>query len=340
MDQEYFSNRKCEDEKKSTGTVETQRNLEDTTGSTVTIEEPSLSEGISQFIYAGKVEGKAEKTLSQYDYVFEKFTTFVGEDPPLGEITPSVVRSFLKLLMDEDLSKATIAIHYRVLSALFNWLVGEDLLEKSPTKNIQEPKTPKIYPKVLNEEEVQKMLSAVRVRSQRWTGVRNYTILLCFIELGLRLSELINAELKDLKINKNSLHVTGKGNKERIVSFGPTLGKQIRKWLRIRTQLSEIYDNTIFISKTGERLTARNVQRTITRIQKWAGLSDKKVSPHVLRHTSATLSAKNGMNTFQLQRFYGWENLKTALKYVHLSGRDLQEAILEASPIENMQNKV
>lgn len=61
----------------------------------ITWEEVKVSEGINQFIYAGQVEGKATKTLSQYDYVFEKFTTFVDEDPLLGEVTPSVVRSFL-----------------------------------------------------------------------------------------------------------------------------------------------------------------------------------------------------------------------------------------------------
>lgn len=73
------------------------------------------------------------------------------------------------------------------------------------------------------------MLKVVKEKSQKWTGCRNYTIVLCFVELGLRLSELINAELDDLKLHQNALHVTGKGSKERIVSYGPTLSKQLRK---------------------------------------------------------------------------------------------------------------
>lgn len=306
------------------------------------LEEPTLTEALEQFNYASKIEGKAQKTLQQYDYVLNKFRKSLEmDDPHISSISPEDVRSYLKNLIDQDYAKATIAIHFRVLRALFNWLFEEGLLDESPpTKNINEPKTPKIYPKTLTEEEVELMLSVVKENSQKWTGYRNYTILLTFFELGLRLSELINAEIDNLKLYKNSLQVTGKGSKELIVTWGPTLNKQLRKWLRKRDQLDEIYEDTIFIAKTGEKLTPRNIQRTITRIQGWAGLEDKKVSPHVLRHTSATMAAKNGMNTFQLQRFYGWENLKTARKYVHLSGRDLQEAMTEASPIENMQNNV
>ena len=197
-----------------------------------TIEEASLEEAINQFKYASQVEGKAEKTLEQYDYVFGKFLDFLDEDPPLGEITPSVVRSFLKRLMDnKNLSKATVAIHFRVLRAFFNWLVGEGLLEKSPTKNINQPKTPKKYPRILNKEQVDKLIQAAKNKRDSWAGYRNYTMIVCFIDMGLRLNELINASLIDLNFGERTLKVRGKGAKDRMVYFGRETYKALRKWV-------------------------------------------------------------------------------------------------------------
>jgi len=340
MSQEYFNNRNFEGEKISTGTVENKQRLEATSEGTVTIEEPRLSEGISQFIYAGQVEGKAAKTLSQYDYVFEKFTTFIGKDPPLGEITPSVVRSFLKRLMDnKELSKATVAIHFRVIQAFFNWLVKEDLLEEAPTRNINQPKTPKKYPRVLNKEQTNKLIKTAKNNNKTWAGYRNYAVILTFLDTGLRLSELINAKLSDINFNERSLRVFGKGAKERMVFFGFQTYKALRRWMKMRDKKGKSLEGTIFISQNGERLKKRHVQRTVTRLQQKAGLEDTKVSPHVLRHTAATMAVKNGMGTFALKRFFGWESIDTAMKYVHLSDKSVKEAYNQASPIDALNDK-
>ncbi|MBS3793098.1 tyrosine-type recombinase/integrase [Candidatus Bipolaricaulota bacterium] len=128
----------------------------------------------------------------------------------------------------------------------------------------------------------------------------------------------------------------GKGAKERSVSFGAKVYKALRKWLITREELDEIYDDNIFLDRNGEKLKKRNVQRIITTIQDKADLGDEDILPHVLRHTSATLSAKNGMNVSQLKQMYGWEQLETAKKYIHLSGRGVKEAIQEASPIDRL----
>lgn len=118
--------------------------------------------------------------------------------------------------------------------------------------------------------------------------------------------------------------------------FGKRAFKALKKWLRIRKNVERIWDDTVFISQTGEKLKKRNVERLITRIQKTAGLEDIKVSPHVLRHTAATLAVQNGLDTFSLKIQFGWEQIKTALKYVHLSGKQVQESYMHCSPVDNL----
>lgn len=298
----------------------------------------TLKEGLEQFKYASEVEGKAEKTLEQYSYVLEKFIDFLEEDFPLESITPSMVREFLQSLKNQGLSKASVAIHYRVLRAFFNWLVGENLLYSSPTDNINEPKTPKKYPRVLKSKQVDKLIQAAKDSKDTWAGFRNYTITLCFLDMGLRLNELIKAKMKNLDFSERTLKVHGKGSKERMVFFGFETYKALRNWADMRNKKNEPLDKTIFISQSGEKLKPRYVEHIISDLQKEAGLENVKVSPHVLRHTAATLAVENGMETFALKRFFGWESIRTAEKYVHMDGSSVKESFSDSSPIDNLNS--
>ncbi|MBS3787496.1 MAG: tyrosine-type recombinase/integrase [Candidatus Bipolaricaulota bacterium] len=304
------------------------------------IQEPSLSEALNQFKYASQVEGKAKKTLNQYDYVFDNFTDYLTEDdPPISSITPNHVRGFLKRLMDRDLAKATVAIHHRVVQAFFNWLVDEELLEKAPTRNIDEPKTPDKYPRILDEEQTNKLIRTAENNKSTWAGFRNYTMILTFLDTGLRVNELVNARLTDLKFNERSLKVLGKGAKDRVVFFGYRTYKALRKWIDIREDKGKPLDDTVFTSQNRDKLKTRHVQRIITRLQKKANLEDTKVSPHVLRHTAATMAVRNGMGSFALKRFFGWESIKTAMKYVHMGDQTVKEAFKKSSPIDGLEEE-
>ena len=303
------------------------------------IQETHLNEAIEQFLYALEIEGRADKTIEQYNYVFRKFKGFLEENFLISAISPNMIRQFLHDLKKKDLSKATVAIHYRVLRSFFNWLVGEELLETSPITNINEPKTPKKYPRILNQQQVDKLLQAAENNSNSWAGQRNYTITTCFLDMGLRLNELISANIKDLSFEERTLKVHGKGAKERVVYFGFQTYKLLKKWTKIRDNKNKPKDQTIFISQTGEKMKSRYVEHIISDLQKEAGLEDVKVSPHVLRHTAATLAVKNGMETFALKRFFGWESVRTAMKYVHLDGSAVKESFSKASPIDNLNRE-
>lgn len=306
---------------------------------TNTQEDLSISECIVQYKYASEIEGKAEKTLKQYDYVFGKFLDYLGGDKPIEVVTANQIRGFIGKLRSKDLSKSTISIHYRVLRAFFNWLVGEGLLESSPLENIKEPKTPNKYPRVLNSKQTERLIAVAEGNNNTWAGYRNYTIILCFLDMGLRLNELVEAKMKNLEFRERTLKVHGKGAKDRTVYFGWNTYKTLRRWSKMRKDKGKVYDGTIFISQNGDKLRKRHVQKIVTRTQKEASLEDLKVSPHVLRHTAATLAVQNGMQPFALKRFFGWESIKTAMRYVHMNDKAVKKSFEQSSPIDNIGEK-
>lgn len=295
-----------------------------------------LGEAYEDFSLMAKVDGRSEKTLNLYQYVYDRFTEQVPKHRSVKEIEARDIRQYLSLLMDEGLKNTTVAIHHRVLQAFFNWLVEENFIEKAPTDKISEPKTPNKFPKVLNEDQVEKLLNAAQKRRGQWSSFRNYAMLIVFVDMGLRLNELVNALLENLDMERRSLKVHGKGAKDRKVYFGKRTFLTLRRWLKLRTNLDQVWGKTIFISQNGDKLKKRNVQRLVTRIQRKAGLEDIKVSPHVLRHTAATLAVKNGLDAFSLKRQFGWEQIETALRYVHLSDKSLQESYINSSPMDNL----
>ncbi|MBS3789142.1 tyrosine-type recombinase/integrase [Candidatus Bipolaricaulota bacterium] len=197
-------------------------------------------------------------------------------------------------------------------------------------------KTPDKFPKVLDKDQVKKLVDTARNWRRTWSGYRNFTMIITFLDTGLRLNEFVTAKLENLDLEQRAIKVHGKGAKDRKVYFGKNNYKCLKHLLQLRENVDNIMDSTIFISQNGEKLKKRHVERIIGRIQDAAGLEESQVSPHVLRHTAATLAVQNGLDAFSLKRQFGWEQMRTALKYVHMSDKALQESYRNSSPMDNM----
>lgn len=302
----------------------------------------TLAAAVDKYVSAKTLSGRAEKTLEQYEYVMNSFGEYLNGNPELDEIDSDDIRGYLYHLKDErDLAKTSVAIHHRVLNAFFNWYVDEGEIESSPMSNISEPSTPDKFPRIISQEEVDKLLASERDRIHKWVGLRNYTILMVFLEMGLRHSELLNAKIDDLDLDGRSLKVFGKGAKDRRVKFGKSTAQTLKKWLRVREDISApVEADTIFIDENGHQIRGRNLNRTISRVADRAGVGRENVSPHVLRHTSATMAVQNGMDNYTLKKQYGWESIETAQKYVHMVGKRFDEAFDDTSPMDNFSSNM
>ncbi|MEM4168346.1 MAG: tyrosine-type recombinase/integrase [Candidatus Caldarchaeum sp.] len=295
----------------------------------------TLSQAIEQFTLMACVEGRSRKTLDLYAWVFAHFTRFLG-DRPLAELHSGLIRQYLAHCQDRGFSQASLGMQYRVLHAFFNWLKREGLISSNPMDGINPPRQPKQYPFVLEESQVRALLAACDKSTPH--GVRNYAMLLLFLDCGLRLNELISLRLSDVSLAQRSLKVHGKGARDRIVFMGARTAKALRRWLELRG-FKTTYSDALFIDRKGEPLKPRWVQQVIARLGVKAGIKSVRVSPHTLRHTAATLAVKNGMEPFALQRLFGWENIQTALKYVHMAGTALREAHAKASPVDRLMEQ-
>ncbi|MEF8799239.1 MAG: tyrosine-type recombinase/integrase, partial [Candidatus Bipolaricaulota bacterium] len=230
-------------------------------------ENPTLGQAIEDFKLRGKVEGRADKTMEQYDYVLGRLLEKFSKERKTDSLEAREIRQYLAYLMDEGLKTTSVAIHYRVLQAFFNWLMGEGYITNSPVSDIEEPKTPDKFPKILEKDQVKTLLHTARTWRRTWAGYRNFTIIVTFLDTGLRLNELVNAKLENLDLENRSIKVHGKGAKERRVFFGKNNYKCLRYWLKTRKEVGPIWDQTIFISQNGDKLKKRHVQRAISRIQ-------------------------------------------------------------------------
>lgn len=284
------------------------------------------------FTQHARIHGRSRKTLALYAWVFEQAHKHIG-DRPLSELETFTLRRFLSELLERRWKPTSVSIVHRVLNAFLNWCTREGLIAANPLEGIPAPKTPKVFPFVLEESQVRALLAACDKSTPH--GVRNYAMLLLFIDCGLRLHELISLRLGDVSLAQRSLKIHGKGARDRIVFMGARAAKALRRWLELRG-FKTAYSDVLFIDRKGEPLKPRWVQSIIARLGAKAGIKGVRVSPHTLRHTAATIAVKNGMEPFALQRLFGWENIQTALRYVHMAGTALREAHAKASPVDRL----
>ncbi len=280
-----------------------------------------------------RADGRSRKTLAIYEDAFKSFDRFVGNTGiAITEIKAATIRAYLAHLMDRGLRNTTLSIHLKELKAFFNWLYHEGVVATNPVEHIKPIRTPKSFPFILSEDQVVALLKAPN--RSAWHGFRDYTMLLCFVDVGLRLSELISLRLQDVSLPQRSLKLHGKGAKDRICFMGARLSKAMRKWIEWRGY--KPYSEEVFITRSGDKLKPRWVQQIVSRLGVKTGIKGTRVSPHTLRHTAATLAVRNGLDVFSLQRLFGWEKVDTAMRYVHMAGTALREAHAKASPVDRL----
>jgi len=300
----------------------------------VAVRKLGFCEGMEAFLLYCKSKGLAERTVETYALALNSLKAFLaqeGSPPPIP--SPHQLRAFIVHMLDRGLSRTTISIRMRAIRAFLSFLVREGFIEKSPMENVEIPKVPKQYPRVLTPEEIKRLVRACN--SDTWTGIRNRAMVLTFLDTGIRLNELIALDLEDVDLQSRFIQIRrGKGAKERHVFMGRHLFRALRKWVEVRGLSSP--ERAFFLGRNGERLDKRNVQRILERLARRAGLDGVRVSPHVLRHTFATMYIKNGGDPFSLQRILGHSDIKTTMIYVNLAGVALRAAHAKASPVDRL----
>ena len=266
---------------------------------------PDLEDKIQLFISAKRLEGLSSITLDNYLQELRFFADIIKKKAE--DIATSDVRMYLS--QEGNLKMSTIRKKLSILKSFFSWLGSEEYIKLDPTTKLKAPKDEYRLPKSISIEELEMLREACET-------VRQRAFLEVLYATGCRLSEVHGLNKADIDLRNMSTLVIGKGDKQREVYFSIRAMYHLNKYLKQREDNSEAL--MITERKPYRRLSKRGIQREIGIIAQKAGLQDK-VSPHVLRHTFATLTLNNGAELVAIQELLGHSSADTTLRYAKIT---------------------
>lgn len=259
------------------------------------------------------------------------------DDEPCENVNFSKVREYIHFIQKFNYKKTTIARKISSIRTFYKYLNREQKIDTNPAENLNLPKKPKSLPKFLTDDEVEKILSNVKMDTP--AGFRNRAILELLWAGGMRISELSGLNFGDLNLDENEIRVFGKGAKERIILVSNKAKNYLENYIKTaRPLITKNYqmlsiseDAPVFINRTGFRLQPRMVRKIINEIVAKIELP-KHVSPHMFRHSFATHLIENGADLRVVQELLGHASISNTQIYTHVSTQHLKEVYNETHP--------
>ncbi|HEV3316751.1 MAG TPA: site-specific tyrosine recombinase XerD [Candidatus Angelobacter sp.] len=278
---------------------------------------------VKSFLDYLKVEkGLAEMTISSYETDLSQFAEFLeGRRRGLLQARREDVRGFLSQLFSNDVKDRSVARKLSALRHFYKYLLLDRMVQHDPTLEIDSPRQWKVLPKSLAGSEIDSMLKAVESRSGLGLSIalsqRDRAMLETLYASGLRVSELINIKLEDLKLELGHVLVRGKGDKERLVPLGRAAQEAIRDYMvQARAALlNGRVSSLLFVRRGGNRLTRQRAWQMVNA----ASASSRHASPHTLRHSCATHMVENGADLRTVQTILGHADISTTQVYTHVA---------------------
>ncbi len=313
---------------------------------------------IKKFLeYMSGIKNRSKSTINEYYYDLRNTFRYLKLSKKNNindkNITNELMEStdiknlninFLKSIVLDDLHKylnylnmyqldnpRTRARKVSSIRSFFNFVtLKERLLTTNPALELETPKLPKRLPKYLSLDESISLLHSVSGEFEK----RDLCILTLFLNCGLRLSELVNINMYNIR--DNVLTVIGKGDKERSIYLNEACQKSIKEYIAVRPKDGLKNRDALFISKRGTRISRRMVEVLVKKYIILSGLDPNKYSPHKLRHTAATLMHKyGGVDIRALQQVLGHESISTTEIYTHIDNDQVKDA-LENNPLNKI----
>lgn len=278
---------------------------------------------VKSFLDYLKVEkGLAPLTVSSYQSDLIQFKDFLeGRRRELAQARREDVRGFLSQLFANGVKDRSVARKLSTLRHFYKYLLLDRMIKHDPTLEIDSPKQWKVLPKSLAASEIDSMLeSAGRPGDSQLSAAlaqRDRAMVEMLYAGGLRVTEIVNVKLEDLKLDVGHVLVRGKGDKERIVPMGRAAQDQIRAYMGDGREalLKGKISSMLFVRSGGGKLTRQRVWQMVTE----ASAPGRHASPHMLRHSCATHMVENGADLRTVQTILGHADISTSQIYTHVA---------------------
>lgn len=262
---------------------------------------------------------------------FEAFFKEIDEELRWETLDVDVVRRWVVCMMDRQQTASSVNRRLSALRSFYRYLLKMQAVKANPAHALNGPKRQKPLPVFLKEAAMERLLDKASFADD-FKGVRDRLILLMFYMTGIRLSELTNLHWKDVDMVAGQLKVIGKRNKQRVIPFGGDLAVQLNAYLIKRTGVPDgDADGAVFVDEMGVQLTAAKVRKIV---QAYLSLvtTQKKKSPHVLRHTFATSMLNHNADLEAVKELLGHESLLATEVYTHATFEELKRVYNKAHP--------
>ena len=282
-----------------------------------------LNDAVDLYFQYLRVErGVSEETIKNYAYDLKQFFIAIPKNTT-EDMMQTDITDFVTIQMKEGLQVSTIL---RRISSTYNFylfLEREHIIE-FVVKKFDRPKKMQSLPKTLTVDEVEDLLNAPDLSKDE--GFRDRTMFEVMYSSGLRVSELLSLKVNQVNVEKGTIDIIGKGNKQRKVPVGEYALDFLKKYIEEhRPHIKGKRSNYLFLNRYGDQLSRQYFFLQIKKYAKQAGI-EEDVSPHTLRHCFATHMLENGAELRALQEMLGHANLATTQIYTNVSTKRILDA--------------
>jgi integrase/recombinase XerD len=298
---------------------------------------------LSAFLDYLRVErGSAKLTIAAYTSDLAQFAEFLEKrHVVLSGARREDVREYIQELFSNQLDGRSVGRKLSAIRQLYRHLLLDGKIDKDPTLNIDSPRQWKVLPKALSRDEVGAMLAETPPRNEtvlrQALALRDHAMLELLYAGGVRVSEVADARLEDLKLEMGYILVRGKGDKERIVPLGVPAQQALQRYLKNgRGAIAKKRSSPLlFLGTGGRRLTRQRIWQLVGK----AGLaSGRHASPHMLRHSCATHMVENGADLRTVQTILGHADISTTQIYTHVALDRLKSVYAKHHPRAKTRN--
>ena len=288
----------------------------------------NISANVDQFLAFMESRGRSKNTVINYRVDLEQFREYLlrQDISDVSKIDSQSVRVYLSNIIGFGIAKSSAARKLSAVRGFISWLSSREILEYGVAAGLKGPKLPSSLPRALSYEETEKLLVEGPENGKHYQ--RDRLILELLYGSGLRVSELIDLNWENIETDQRMIRVLGKGSKERLVPFGPSVKELLEDWSLLSKEGTK---GPLFISEKGaERLTVRTVHRLVQRAALRVGIYG--VSPHTLRHCFATHLLERGAPLRVVQELLGHESIAATQRYLSITAEQMKRSYMEHHP--------